>query len=65
MCITLHSFIRVQIKIPDDKDNDLDDLHKRSAQHARLLIHQDLEEHFSRVPVKNIKIGNTSRNKQD
>lgn len=32
-------------------DNDLDDSRKRNVQHARSLIHLDLEGHFSQGPI--------------
>lgn len=36
---------------PDEWDNDLDDLRGKNARHARWLIHQDPEEHFSPEPT--------------
>lgn len=36
---------------PGVLDNDLDDSRKRNVQHARSLIHLDLEGHFSQGPI--------------
>ena len=48
-------FISVKVFKPDVSDSDQGDLHKRNAQCAHWSTHQDLEEHSSEGPVKELE----------